>query len=128
MDSPCFGFLVSGPDAIVVTKGVIGPRDPTQAGKDTLRGTFGNHRFDAAYFNTETFTESMNEKNLIFGMARPDNLLPSDRAGKKVFGEGSELALILISPTLVQQKEYPFIIEDFLKSKFTMASICMSHL
>ena len=54
---------------------LVGNKDPKQASKDTLRSFYGNDRFDNAYFVSETFAESLIERDFLFIKGESDLIL-----------------------------------------------------
>jgi nucleoside diphosphate kinase len=96
----------------ICSKQIIGERDPKQAAKDSMRSFYGQDRVDNGYFISENFSESLIERDFLFSqreytfqeakrVIRATSSQQAAKIGGVVISSGKELALILMSPTIV---------------------------
>lgn len=140
---------VTGHNALTKLKALIGPKDPAkgneyttlQAEKDTLRSFYGVDRLDNAFFVSETIHEAQIEDTMLFGQG--NNIDPAQawqvssikNKGSKTLGNNEntpihqillqnqvELALIVISPTLVMNNDFVFVMDEFYRTKFQICA------
>ena len=102
---------------------MVGPKD--NSGKDSLRASYGVNRLENAYFNSETYEESLLESKLLFNPieASGKQLISLQEDSKSLLKNHVDLAMIVISPSLVANNEFVYVIDDFFHSKFNICAL-----
>lgn len=112
------------------------------AAKDSLRSFYGVDRFDNAFYVSETFAESLIDRDFLFmdnsvglfgdsSIGQVKSISAPDMQGKTSLQNPNiflmqhlpELALVLISPTLVSNNDFVYVLEDLHRSKFGICSL-----
>ena len=135
-----------GENAISKLKGVIGSKTPGQGSsikpeKDTLRSFYGVDRLDNAFFISETVLETAIEEKVLLDKSLNSDCMVDKLENWEVVGLDEnmktedtpinqirmqnqyELALVVISPTLVRNNEFVYIMDGFLRSKLAICAI-----
>jgi len=121
---------------------IIGDKDPKNAVKNTMRSFYANDRFDNAFFISESFAESLIERDILFhdetSNGHPglkivskdqkkasETMSPIDQI---MMANANELAIVLIAPSLVKSGDFIYILDDIYRQKYTIAGVRKAHL
>lgn len=112
--------------------------------KDQLRSFYGVDRVDNAYFVSETVEEALEEERVLFGERKQkkdegegeqqrlvvalkeektDDSKAKATVGSMLLQGQMELALIVVSPTLVQNNDFVYVMDDFHRARFGLCAI-----
>jgi nucleoside diphosphate kinase len=132
-------FTLEGFNAIPKLKSIIGNTHPGRIeDKHALRGLYGVDRLDNAFYVSETSTEALADKQMLFedDEDQVDNdqtweivnsLENEDQDAsdplKMYLQDKEKLALVLISPTLVINNDFVFILDEFYRAKFRVCAM-----
>jgi len=109
--------------------------------KDTLRSFYGIDRFDNAFFISETILETHIEEQMLFNKSLnsdstidrsetwevaplKENAKTENTPINQIHMQNQfELALVVISPSLVRNNDFVYIMDEFLRSKFAICAV-----
>lgn len=149
---PVIQMVLSGHNALTKLKGLIGnqqyggPSSSKLDVKDTLRSFYAIDRVDNAFYNSDTVEESEIDEKVLFNtenqMDKSEQWQIVAKDGKPQGGKVDtgapvnlilqqnqvELALVVISPTLVSNNDFVYVVDDFNRSKFAISALKMKSL
>ena len=119
-------------------KSIIGHKNPkvkaSAKDKGSLRSIYGIDRCDNAFYISETVHESLIDKGTLFEEQEMEpgvqlKIFPIDdedqqegAVGKSYKEALNELALVVLAPTVVQNHDFIYLMEEFNKSKFSIVA------
>jgi len=142
---PVVQFAVKGLHSITKLKSMIGLKDPKSGHdlrsklfgleKESLRTFYGTDRVDNAFYTSETVHEATQDATVLFeneiipgytkGMQMkiaPMAYDPAQISSGARSASGTELALIVISPSLVMNNDFVYILDEFARHKFNVCA------
>jgi nucleoside diphosphate kinase len=146
-------MVLHGHNALTKLKGLIGNQQyggPSKLDvKDTLRSFYAVDRVDNAFYNSDTVEESLIDEKVLFSTHATENSIDETEKWQVVTKDGKaqggkvdagapvnlilqqnqvELALVVISPTLVSNNDFVYVVDDFNRSKFAVSALKMKSL
>lgn len=139
--NPIWQFCVEGVNAMTKLKTLIGQKDPkikmSPGDKGSLRSFYGNDRCDNAFYISETVHESLIDKGTLFedqdmepgeeweivNIEKGEKISDNTPIGKIYNQNKNELALVILTPTLVKNHDFVFIMDEFNRNKFNIAAL-----
>ena len=111
----------------------LGLREPSSK-KESLRSFYGIDRVDNGFYVSETVQDAITDLTVLFDcknrqdqsyeVVAKDLSAQKDMTavGKIMMSNQQELALVVVSPTLVQNNDFVYILDEFYRQKFNICA------